>query len=481
MNKSLAIVVMITELGIAPLFAQVSRAEEAWLPSSSVQPPANTSPVPAAVPAGNEEWGARLARLEADNRRMQTDNQRMETELLALQGQTAQPPLTAGDEDVTMPQVQSEVRKLMWSKGDYRVVPYGILWGNSVYSTQRTNVGTTTFFVESPTKQNDDEFIADGRNTRLGLDVLGPRVPLLGCAQSGGKVEIDFQGNFTGTENKGGLLLRHAYAEVKNDDFRLLAGQTWDVISPLNPGTLMYSVGWDAGNIGYRRAQVRAERFLAVSDTELLTLQSSVNQNCFPDGIANATGKAAPWPIIEGRAGWTFGERTGPDALPTTVGVSGHVGQTEFNYNTAAITLNNQQRCTWSFNADLRIPITQRFGVQGEFFTGQDLSPFYGGIGQGIDPTTLEAIRSTGGWGELWCDWTPCFHSRVGYMLDDPNNNDLHTAGERSYNQVFYGNVSCDLTKQFLVGLEVSSWKTQYITWAPGDSVRCEFVVKYGF
>ena len=30
--------------------------------------------------------------------------------------------------------------------------------------------------------------------------------------------------------------------------FALLAGQTWDVISPLNPGMLMYSVGWDAGN-----------------------------------------------------------------------------------------------------------------------------------------------------------------------------------------------------------------------------------------
>ena len=57
-------------------------------------------------------------------------------------------------------------------------------------------------------------------------------------------------------------LLRHAYAEVKDDDFRLLAGQTWDVISPLFPSMLMYSVGWDAGDIGYRRAQVRGERYL---------------------------------------------------------------------------------------------------------------------------------------------------------------------------------------------------------------------------
>ena len=49
--------------------------------------------------------------------------------------------------------------------------------------------------------------------------------------------------------------------EVKDDDFRFLVGQTWDVISPLYPGMLMYSVGWDGGNIGYRRAQVRGERY----------------------------------------------------------------------------------------------------------------------------------------------------------------------------------------------------------------------------
>ena len=35
--------------------------------------------------------------------------------------------------------------------------------------------------------------------------------------------------------------------------------------------------------------------------------------------------------------------------------------------------------------------------------------------------------------------------------------------------------------KNFLVGVEVSSWKTVYVGQLPGDSVRCEFVAKYGF
>jgi hypothetical protein len=489
MKRSLALIASIAGLGVARLFAQVSGPPEPSSPNLAGQPLVNAGPVSATAPAKNE-LEARMARLEAENRRVQA-------ELAAMRGETAQSPVigvspaamttvgetqpAASDSSAVMLDVQGEVKTLAWHKGDFTVVPYGILWGNTVYSTQRTDPGSYTLWADSKSLENGDECIVDGRNTRFGIDVLGPRIPMLGCAQTGGKIEIDFQGTCDVTDNKGGVLLRHAYVEVKNEDFRLLAGQTWDVISPLNPGMLMYSVGWEAGNIGYRRAQFRAERYVAISDTQLLTLQGSIDENSCPDAFTGFTSDPSSWPLLEGRVALTFGDRTGPDVLPVVFGVSGHIGQTQFDYNTATINLDNQRRYTWSLNADLCVPITHRFGVQGEFFTGQDLSPFLGGIGQGIDPTTLQAIHSTGGWGELWYDWTPCCHSHFGYMLDNPDNADLHTAGERSYNQVFYGNVSYDLTKQFLVGLEVSSWKTLYVDLAPGDAVRCEFVVKYGF
>ena len=84
-------------------------------------------------------------------------------------------------------------------------------------------------------------------------------------------MEFDFQGA-SAQENKGAVLLRHAYWEVKDEEFRLLAGQTWDIISPLYPTTTMYTVYWAAGNIGYRRAQFRGERYLACSDELLLVV-----------------------------------------------------------------------------------------------------------------------------------------------------------------------------------------------------------------
>ena len=141
----------------------------------------------------------------------------------------------------------------------------------------------------------------------------------------------------------------------------------------------------------------------------------------------------------------------------------------------------DNNRRTWSGNIDIRIPITERFGFQGECQTGENLAAFLGGIGQGIDPTTFNTIRDAGGWFELWYDWTPTLHSHVGYSVDDPNDHDLHTVGEKSYNQFYFGNLIYDLTKNFLIGMEVSSWKTLYVGQLPGDSVRCEFVAKYGF
>ncbi|MFA5874824.1 MAG: hypothetical protein WC832_12775, partial [Anaerolineales bacterium] len=391
--------------------------------------------------------------------------------------ESAPAPASNQEEFFTLQELRGEMKKFAWKKGDFSIVPYGILWGNTVYSTERTSPGSYTLYAVSASTAPEHECVVDVRNTRLGFDIAGPPVPVLNCISSGGKVEIDFQNSVLSTENKPTILLRHAYFDVKNEEFRFLVGQTWDVISPLMPGMIMYSVGWDGGNIGYRRAQVRGERFLAFSDTSLVTAQISINQQVFPDATTNIKGEIPNWPVIEGRVAWTVGER-GQGARPITIGLSGHIGENEFDH--AVFGLDDRRR-TWSGNLDFRMPITDRLGFQAECFTGEDLSAFLGGIGQGINPLTLSPIRSSGGWCEFWYDWTPTLHSHVGYSVDDPVNADVAFAGAKTYNQFFFGNVTYDMTKKLLVGMEVSSWKTIYYDLLPGDSVRCEFVAKYGF
>ena len=258
---------------------------------------------------------------------------------------------------------------------------------------------------------------------------------------------------------------------------------------------LLYTIGWDAGNIGYRRPQVRDEQYFALSDTSLVTVQVSLNQDVFSDNgttvlasgdSAILDGKASNWPLLEGRAAWKIGPR-GQGCLPVEIGISGHIGDQEFSDaldlpsgGTAALDSQVHRR-TWSGNIDLRWPISEHFGFQGECQTGENLSTFFGGIGQGINPATGDAIRDSGGWFEFWYDWTAQLHSHVGYSVDEPNAHDLTLAGERKYNQFYYGNLLFDVTKNFLLGVEVSSWKTLYVGEAEGDSVRSEFVAKYGF
>jgi len=394
----------------------------------------------------------------------------------------------------TFDELQSMMREATWTKGDLRIVPYGALWGSALYATTRNFPGPYTLYIPSVDSEGEDTFTVDTRRTRLGLNVTGPRVPLFNCAPTFGKVEIDFHGSFA-MENKPGVLLRHAYAEVKDDYFRLLAGQTWDIISPLYPGTLSYSVGWGGGNIGYRRAQVRFERYLHFADALTLTLQGSFNQNVVSDfnGARNVVlGQVQPessgWPVLEGRLAVTH-DQFGPSCQSATVGISGHIGNQGFDFvdpwapgfpDTTPIRGDDIRVRTWSFNVDVRVPITDRFGVQGEFFTGQNLGTFLGGVVQGVNRQTARGIRSRGGWFNVWYDINPCLHTHAGYGIDDPINVDVAPAG-RTYNQFLFANVVFDVIKNMQVGLEVSSWKTHHFGARPGDSVQFEFMGEYSF
>jgi hypothetical protein len=136
--------------------------------------------------------------------------------------------------------------------GDFSVRPYGFFWADMLYATQRTNPGAYSLFVFSSDDQGEDAFTIDARRTRFGLEVAGPTLDAFHSATSSGRVEIDFHGNFI-TENRASVLLRHAYWEVSDESFRLLVGQTWDVISPLQPGMVEYAAGFFGGNIGFRR------------------------------------------------------------------------------------------------------------------------------------------------------------------------------------------------------------------------------------
>lgn len=381
----------------------------------------------------------------------------------------------------TFDELREEMKKLSWTWGDFQITPYGYVCCSTVYETQKSVTGEYTLYVVSPDTRAGDAFYVDAKSTRLGLNVAGPAVGWLGDAKIGGRLEIDFQGPYVNA-NLGRVLFRQAYCEVKNDEYRLMGGQAWEVLSPLYPMMLLYVPGSGGGNLGYRRAQLRAERYMALSDELLLTCQGSLNGNIITDftGDPTVSGDHAGWPVLEGRVAMTFGQRKGPEARPITLGFSGHIGEQEFDFLAPNLEPVDDLVCrTWSANVDFAWPITSRLAFQCEAFVGDNLGTYMGGVLQGIDRGTRRGIRSRGGWFDVGYQWTDQLHTHAGYSLDDPIDNDLTTG--RKYNHFIFGNVMYDVTKTCMLGLEVSSWKTLWVNQSPGDSVRIEFMVKYGF
>ncbi len=443
---------------------------------------ATAADIPAMTP-NNDQFLQRLQQLEAETQMLREELGQVQNRPVPLppvdgaQLSTVSTLAAEGEvEYMTWDDARKEMKDLVWTKGDFKIVPYGILWGQAVYETSRTYMGDYALWAISMDEEGEPASHVNAKGTRLGLDVTGPQLPFFCCAKSGGKVEIDFEGSFV-TENKPGVLLRHAYWEVKNDDFRLLFGQTWDVVSPLYPRCVLYSVYWGAGNIGYRRPQLRYERYFTLTDMWKLELQGALATDAahdFTNGGAN-NGDHAGWPIVEMRVGTTIGRER-----PIAFGVSGHIGEQEFDLT--APVRDDVPRQTWSLNADVSVPITERLGFQGEFFTGTNLKTFLGGIVQGVNVGgTDEEIRSTGGWFNVYYDWTPRLHSAIGYTIDDPVDSDITTANGRLYNQVYWGNVTYDVTKKFMLGLEIGQWKTDFTDRRPGEATRLEFAGKYAF
>jgi hypothetical protein len=332
------------------------------------------------VPCASAAWAASTGPVALPNRPAGSPDPAYEFAVT----QSEAPPT----EYFTYDEFQAEMKKFAWKTNGVSVVPYGRLWGSVAYDTERTAPRRFTLWVNSRDDQGESAFVIDTRRTRLGINVGGPGIPLFGCARFHGNVEVDFYGQFL-TENQPDTRLRHAYGEIKSENYSLLAGQTWDVISPLMPSTINFPVGWAAGNIGFRRMQVRLTTYHRPTDRVTLDVTGAIADSVINDfgAVAGISRETSNWPLLEGRIGAKISGLTRA-SQPVSFGVSGHVGEEGFDFALAPAE-DDVRVLTWSFNVDVKIPVTDRCGVQGEFFTGENLATFLGGIVQGVDSTTL--------------------------------------------------------------------------------------------
>ena len=366
----------------------------------------------------------------------------------------------------------------VWSNLDIQL--YGYLKLDSAYDTSRIENGNyAKWVVSESTNDNDDQFNMTANQTRLGMLINGPDN---GDMKTSGRVEVDFYGG--GSENKAYLMMRHAYLKLDwpKSRFNIIAGQTSDVISPLYPSTINYSVGWWTGNIGYRRPQIRLTKELAFEEGGFLKLEGALARTIGRNDAVAApagteSGEDAGIPSLQGRISLTlpmFG------AQEATVGLSGHWGEEEYD-----IAANGQDRefTTWSLNLDYTQPLCSKMAIKAELFQGENLDAYLGGIGQGVTLTganLYEEIGSKGGW--IAASLGPWKNKRfnVGIAVDDVDRGNLNE-GDRTVNRSVFGNVYCALNKQTDIGFELSHWRTEYRGPGDGESLRAQLALIYKF
>ncbi len=346
---------------------------------------------------------------------------------------------------------------------------FGSLSALTIFSTDRPFAPGLPLFLlpSSPFGLDTNTFDIHARQSNIGASFIGPE--LSGFTPSA--TFISFIANDTLTGDSYGLLPYNAFGELKNEDWRFAAGLQSDVFNPRKPSVISLAAMFTTGNTGSFRSQARIERFIKPSTSSEYSLQLALS-----DPIQSVFGSRDlriqednGVPNLEGRVNMGLGELEtltgGRKARFFELGSSAFIGQIRSTRSILApqdpqSPIRNVVDC-WGFGVDAAINLTQSIGVQGELFTGAGLGEYNGGISQTFDSTTLQAIRSSGGWGEIFAYLTPKLHVHTGYGIDSP----LRRAGDTfllTENQTFFTNLVWNWSKNVQISNQVDYRKTNF-------------------
>lgn len=350
---------------------------------------------------------------------------------------------------------------------------YGFLKMDAAWDQGLVNSGNFARWVVSPDVfDGHAHFNMTARQTRLGFLVKTQA----GGAALTGRWESDFYGG--GAENKNALQVRHAYVEaVWPSGWSVLAGQASDIISPLNPGTLNYTVAWWVGNIGYRRPQLRVTKRVSLGEGKEVRVEAAATRTIgdeFVTAEPGDTGADSELPTVQGLVGLTLpvGGR------PMGIGAYAHHGVENLHRELGGEPV---KLTSTGVGGYLTLPLGSVVALNGEAWSGWNLDDYFGGIGQGIRITNQTAtnVNSQGGWAELSLK-SGQVAVRAGGGVDDPDDTDL-AAGGRARNTAFWGTLVRDAGGGLSYGLELSRWETTYVQGTTGTSWRVQGSVIFSF
>jgi hypothetical protein len=364
---------------------------------------------------------------------------------------------------------------------------YGFLRTDAQWSDSRFNDIQIPGYVQSEdpaappsvgASDDDSDFALHARLTRFGMNLAGPTIEGLGNPDLTGNVEIDFYNIGLGdSDSRSAVRMRKAYLKLDWTHWSLLAGQDWDVISPLYPAVNADLVMWGAGNTGDRRPQVTAEYKTDMGAGQFVAtfgvgLSGAVAGATAEGGLRS--GENSGEPMLNARLGYS-GKTDAGGAYQ--FGVWGHSSKEDYDAISAG---NDQSYDSSSIGVDVKVPIVgDSTWLLGEYWSGKNVDDIRGGIFQGVNPTTGAEIQAEGGFLELGTRLTDHMSMHLGYSIDDPDDADLDP-NQRAKNKVGYAAARWSYGA-LRYGVEYLNWTTEYVGLDDGDANRVQAFLAFYF
>ncbi len=367
--------------------------------------------------------------------------------------------------------------------------PYGFVRFDAIYDDSRMSNHQFPMYALSEDElagpANDSRTTLHPRLTRFGAKLGAFDLPAPWSARA--LIEIDFQNG--GRESREVIRMRQGYFEVRRGDLAILAGQTWDLISPLYPAANNDGMMWNAGNLGDRRPQARVSWTPSVGQGAIALAVAATQTGAVDskdlDGNGTLDGSDAAEPGVQGRAGYA---RAFDSGASLKAGAWGHFAREE----TASPVGEEREFESWVGGFDVSLFPHAKFGVEGEGWSGENLSDIRGGIGQGINRFTGRAVASKGGWAQVVLKPHAKVAVFAGYAIDDPDDEDVPTLEEatsksgansaiqalgdtgRTKNEAAFGVVRVRPWAPLQIALEYIHWKTAYAGLDEGTDNRID-------
>lgn len=335
------------------------------------------------------------------------------------------------NQELLKSKVDDEYQTKVESASKYRMRLTGIALLNVFENSGRVdNQDVPNLALGRGTFDTGGSLGATARQSELGFEVYGPT--FVG-ARTSAELHMDLFGGFPNTTNgvaEGLMRLRTATVRMDWDRTSIVVGQDAPFFSPLSP-TSIASLGYPAfsyaGNLWAWIPQVRLEHRANLWGTNSIILQGGFLDPLSGEPPTSETyrvpqaGERSRQPAYASRIAWTHG----PDNRPLTLGLGGYYSRQNYGIGRTVD--------AWAGTADWSVPLSNRFGLTGEFYRGRALGGLGGSAGRSVlfsgsvtdSNSSLTGLNAVGGWTQLKFKATEAVEFNAAYGQDNPFASDL--------------------------------------------------------